>query len=177
MEIRRSGSQPSGKGPGEYFTGAVRIDPLFEAPDPARIRGAASTSSRGTHSMAFPIPGTTKLARLEENIAAAARELTADDLREIESDASKITVQGDTLPRKAGAHAWPLNGRARTLLVLARRQLLYIRLCPNFQGERDVGNVYTSQLGLVGVGDFLQKPLSLIKVAHCWPPQVPITAV
>jgi len=43
MEIRRNGSQPSGKGPAEYFTGAVRIDPLFEAPDPARVRGASVT--------------------------------------------------------------------------------------------------------------------------------------
>jgi aryl-alcohol dehydrogenase-like predicted oxidoreductase len=41
-----------------------------------------------------PIPGTTKLARLEENLGAIAVELTADDLREIESAASKITVQG-----------------------------------------------------------------------------------
>jgi len=35
MEIKRNGSQPSGKGPGEWFTGAVRIDSLFKAPDPA----------------------------------------------------------------------------------------------------------------------------------------------
>src|SRR5206468_9276749 len=41
-----------------------------------------------------PIPGTTKLRRFEENIGAAAVELTSDDLREIESAASKITVQG-----------------------------------------------------------------------------------
>ena len=41
-----------------------------------------------------PIPGTTKLHRLEENIGAAAVELTPDDLREIENAASKITVQG-----------------------------------------------------------------------------------
>jgi aryl-alcohol dehydrogenase-like predicted oxidoreductase len=41
-----------------------------------------------------PIPGTTKLHRLQENVAAAAVELTADDLREIESAASQITVQG-----------------------------------------------------------------------------------
>lgn len=45
-----------------------------------------------------PIPGTTKLHRLEENIGAVAVELTADDLREIESAASKITVQGARLP-------------------------------------------------------------------------------
>jgi len=45
-----------------------------------------------------PIPGTTKLGRLEENIAAADVELTADDLREIEDAASKITVQGARYP-------------------------------------------------------------------------------
>jgi aryl-alcohol dehydrogenase-like predicted oxidoreductase len=45
-----------------------------------------------------PIPGTTKLSRLEENIGAAAVELTTDDLREIESAASKITIQGARLP-------------------------------------------------------------------------------
>jgi len=45
-----------------------------------------------------PIPGTTKSARLEENIGAVAVELTSDDLREIESAASKITVQGARYP-------------------------------------------------------------------------------
>jgi aryl-alcohol dehydrogenase-like predicted oxidoreductase len=47
-----------------------------------------------------PIPGTTKLHRLEENIGAAAIELTPDDLREIENAASKITVQGARYPEK-----------------------------------------------------------------------------
>lgn len=47
-----------------------------------------------------PIPGTTKLARLEENVGAAAIELAAEDLREIESAASKITVQGARYPEK-----------------------------------------------------------------------------
>jgi quercetin dioxygenase-like cupin family protein len=41
MDIRRSGSQPSTKGSGEYFTGTVRIDPLFQADDPARVAGAS----------------------------------------------------------------------------------------------------------------------------------------
>jgi len=45
-----------------------------------------------------PIPGTTKLHRLDENIGAAAVELTADDLREIESAAAKITIQGARYP-------------------------------------------------------------------------------
>jgi aryl-alcohol dehydrogenase-like predicted oxidoreductase len=47
-----------------------------------------------------PIPGTTKLARVEENVGAAAVELTADDLRDIDSAASKITVQGDRYPEE-----------------------------------------------------------------------------
>lgn len=45
-----------------------------------------------------PIPGTTKLARLAENIAAATVELTADDLREIDSAAAQIEVQGARYP-------------------------------------------------------------------------------
>jgi aryl-alcohol dehydrogenase-like predicted oxidoreductase len=47
-----------------------------------------------------PIPGTTKLHRLDENIGAVAVELTADDLRDIESAASKITIQGARYPEK-----------------------------------------------------------------------------
>jgi quercetin dioxygenase-like cupin family protein len=43
MDIKRSGSQPSSKGPAEYFTGTVRIDPLFQAPEPARARDASVT--------------------------------------------------------------------------------------------------------------------------------------
>jgi len=47
MEIRRNGSQASTKGSEDYFTGTVRIDPLFEAPDPARARGASVTFEPG----------------------------------------------------------------------------------------------------------------------------------
>jgi quercetin dioxygenase-like cupin family protein len=47
MDIKRSGSQPSAKGPAEYFTGTVRIDPLFQAPDPARVVGASLTFEPG----------------------------------------------------------------------------------------------------------------------------------
>jgi quercetin dioxygenase-like cupin family protein len=47
MQITRSGAQPSGKGPTEYFTGPVRIDPLFSAPDPARVAGASVTFEPG----------------------------------------------------------------------------------------------------------------------------------
>ena len=54
-----------------------------------------------------PIPGTTKLHRLEENIGAAAVELTSDDLREIDSAAAKITVQGARYPE----HLERMTGR------------------------------------------------------------------
>ena len=47
MEIKKSGSQPSSKGPAEYFTGTVRVDPLINAPDPARIFGALVTFEPG----------------------------------------------------------------------------------------------------------------------------------
>ena len=47
MDIKRNGSRPSGKGPAEYFTGTLRIDPLFEAADPARGRGASVTFEAG----------------------------------------------------------------------------------------------------------------------------------
>ena len=50
MELKRSGSQPSAAGPAEYFTGAVRIDPLFAAPEPARGRGASVTFEPGARS-------------------------------------------------------------------------------------------------------------------------------
>ena len=47
MEIQRAGSRPSGKGPEEYFTGTVRVDPLFSAPEPARVAGAHVTFEPG----------------------------------------------------------------------------------------------------------------------------------
>jgi quercetin dioxygenase-like cupin family protein len=47
MDIKRSGSQPSTKGAAEYFSGTVRIDPLFQANDPARAVGASVTFEPG----------------------------------------------------------------------------------------------------------------------------------
>jgi quercetin dioxygenase-like cupin family protein len=43
MDIKRAGSQPSGKGPSDWFTGTVRIDPLFQTTAPARTAGASVT--------------------------------------------------------------------------------------------------------------------------------------
>jgi hypothetical protein len=50
ITITRSGSQPSRKGPAEYFTGAVRIDPLFQANDPSRTSGSYVTFEPGARS-------------------------------------------------------------------------------------------------------------------------------
>ena len=47
MEIKRVGSRPSGKGPAEWFTGSVRIDPLIDAGEPARVAGAMVTFEPG----------------------------------------------------------------------------------------------------------------------------------
>ena len=47
MEIKRVGSQASAKGPSEWFTGTVRIDPLFQAPDPALVQCASVTFEAG----------------------------------------------------------------------------------------------------------------------------------
>jgi quercetin dioxygenase-like cupin family protein len=47
MNITRAGSQPSAMGPSDWFTGTVRIDPLFQAPPPARVAGAAVTFEPG----------------------------------------------------------------------------------------------------------------------------------
>jgi quercetin dioxygenase-like cupin family protein len=47
MEIKRNGSRPSGKGPADWFTGTVRIDPLLDVPEPARVAGASVTFEPG----------------------------------------------------------------------------------------------------------------------------------
>jgi quercetin dioxygenase-like cupin family protein len=47
MDIKRSGSEASRRGPNDWFTGTVRIDPLFQAPDPGRVSGAHVTFEPG----------------------------------------------------------------------------------------------------------------------------------
>src|ERR687884_464173 len=47
MDIQRSRSRPSAKGPSEWFAGNVRVDPLFDAPEPARVAGASVTFEPG----------------------------------------------------------------------------------------------------------------------------------
>ena len=47
MDIKRVGSRPSTKGPSDWFTGTVRVDPLFDAPDPARVLGGSVSFEPG----------------------------------------------------------------------------------------------------------------------------------
>ncbi|NYF77813.1 (R)-mandelonitrile lyase [Granulicella arctica] len=47
MDIKRVGTQASGKGPADWFTGTVRVDPLFQAPEPALVSGASVTFEPG----------------------------------------------------------------------------------------------------------------------------------
>ena len=50
MDIKRGCSQPPGKGPAEYFTGSVRVDPLFQANESTRASAASVTSEPGARS-------------------------------------------------------------------------------------------------------------------------------
>jgi len=56
MEIKRVGSQQTSKGQAEWFTGSVRIQPLFEAPEPARVRGASVTFEPGARTALHTYP-------------------------------------------------------------------------------------------------------------------------
>jgi quercetin dioxygenase-like cupin family protein len=73
MEIKRAGSQPSGKGPAEWFTGTVRIDPLFGPPEPARVTGAHVTFEPGartawhTHPLGQTLIVTSGLGRVQRD--------------------------------------------------------------------------------------------------------------
>ena len=56
MEIKRSGSQPSNPGPADWFTGAVRVNPLFQAAAPARAAGASVTFEPGARTAWYTHP-------------------------------------------------------------------------------------------------------------------------
>ena len=71
MQIRRNGSQASKRQPADYFTGAVRLDPLMEAPEPARVRAASVTFEPGartnwhTHPLGQTLVVTAGLGRVQ----------------------------------------------------------------------------------------------------------------
>ena len=71
MEIKRKGMEQSSKGPSDWFTGNVKIDPLFEAPEPARVLGASVTFEPGartawhTHPLGQTLTVTSGLGRAQ----------------------------------------------------------------------------------------------------------------
>ena len=71
MQISRSGSEPSTKGPADYFTGTVRVDPLFQADAPARVAGVSVTFEPGartawhTHPLGQTLVVTAGLGRVQ----------------------------------------------------------------------------------------------------------------
>jgi quercetin dioxygenase-like cupin family protein len=71
MEIKRNGAHPSAKGSADYFTGTVRVDALFEAPEPARARGVSVTFEPGartawhTHPLGQTLIVTSGLGRVQ----------------------------------------------------------------------------------------------------------------
>ena len=83
MEIRRNGSQPSGRGPAEYFTGSVRLDARFQAPEPARVGGAIVTFEPGARTAWHTHPlGQTLIVTWAGDLAcmAAPREIRPGDV-------------------------------------------------------------------------------------------------
>src|SRR3977135_4523133 len=92
MEIKRSGSQPSGKGPAEYFTGSVSVDSLFQAPAPARVVSATVTFEPGARTAWHTHPlGQTLI----------------------------VTAGPRPQPRPGARTAWPLHPLGQTLIVTA----------------------------------------------------------
>jgi quercetin dioxygenase-like cupin family protein len=73
MDIQRAGSQDSVQGPADWFTGTVRIDPLFQAPEPARAAGASVTFEAGartawhTHPLGQTLIVTSGLGRVQRD--------------------------------------------------------------------------------------------------------------
>jgi quercetin dioxygenase-like cupin family protein len=85
MDIKRSGARPSSKPPAEYFTGTVRLDPLFQAPEPARVSAASVTFEPGartawhTHPLGQTLIVTAGFGRVQRD-GGPIEEITAGDV-------------------------------------------------------------------------------------------------
>src|SRR6266567_9499516 len=74
MDVKRSGSQPPAKGPAEYFKGTVRVDPLFDAPDPVRTARAQRRSKELIYASCHRQPPVRKIRATEGPACSADRE-------------------------------------------------------------------------------------------------------
>ena len=113
MEIKRSGSQPPGKGPAEYFTGTVRIDPLFNAAAPARVVGASVTFEPGARTAWHTHP----LGQTLHVVSGVGRvQLWGGPLREIRA--------GDTVWIAPGEKHWHGAGPDTNMVHIALQEAL-----------------------------------------------------
>src|SRR5438067_25453 len=101
MEIKRAGSQPSGKGPSEWFTGTVRIDPLFQAPDPALVQGASVTFEPGARTAWHTHP-------LGQTL-------------DLSSPAAAGHDAGEDRSRRSGPATWPGSPQVRSIGTAPRQ--------------------------------------------------------
>jgi len=113
MDIKRVGSQPSAQGSPDWFTGTVRIDPLFQAPDPAFVQGASVTFEPGARTHGTRIP----LARLSSLLLAAAGFSTKGD----RSKRSGLVMWSGSRPERSTGTALRRRQRSRTSPFTRRR--------------------------------------------------------
>ncbi len=110
MEIKRSGSQSSGNGPADYFTGTVRIDPMFSAPVPARVSGASVTFEPGARSAWHTHPLGQTLIVTAGNGWAQREGGPIEDIRPVSAEretlARRFADHGDDAHRDPGSARW-----------------------------------------------------------------------
>ena len=95
MNIKRVGSQPSNKGPADWFTGTVRVDPLFTAPEPARVVGASVTFEPGARTAWHTHP-----------VGQVLEVVSGKGWVQVEGEAARAIGVGDVVVITAGENHW-----------------------------------------------------------------------
>ena len=111
MEITRIGSQASYPGPAEYFTGTVRVDPLFASPDPARGTGAYVTFEPGARTAWHTHP-----------LGQVLHVLTGSGLVQLDGEPVRAIHPGDTVTIEPGARHWHGAAHGNTMVHLALQE-------------------------------------------------------
>ena len=108
MEIKRSGSQPSNKGPTDWFTGTVRIDSPFKGSDPARVTGAIVTFEPGARTAWHTHP-----------LGQALHVLSGVGLVQLQGQPAQAIHPGDTVWIEPGEVHWHGAAPGHTMVHLA----------------------------------------------------------
>ena len=111
MEIKRAGTQASAKGPADWFTGTVRIDPLFQAPDPALVQGACVTFEPGARTAWHTHP-----------LGQVLHVLTGSGLVQLDGEPVRAIHPGDTVTIEPGARHWHGAAPGNTMVHLAMQE-------------------------------------------------------